>query len=71
VLIAAREDQPLPDMPAPTHELTTFHSNLPKGLRLTHFAPAPGCALYPGVSIRDAIGDLPGFDWYVLLLSQY
>ncbi|KAJ6513941.1 S-adenosyl-L-methionine-dependent methyltransferase [Mycena vitilis] len=59
-LIAARHGQPLPDMPQPT-----LRMRMPYGHQLyaCPIRTTRGRAPHRQVSVGDAIGDLPSFDW--------
>ncbi|KAJ7755004.1 hypothetical protein DFH07DRAFT_822537 [Mycena maculata] len=66
-LVAARHGLPLPDMPQPTHDFEVvnqlrikfpFQREAVGTLRTTR-----GTMAHPSVSVEDAIGDLPPFDW--------
>ncbi|OBZ65761.1 Acetolactate synthase, mitochondrial [Grifola frondosa] len=72
----ARRDVPLPDFPAPTHSFPKLmHSfNLPTGDILYPVSRTKTygsqnkddhhqCAPLPFITVHDAIGDLPPFDW--------
>ncbi|EMD32847.1 hypothetical protein CERSUDRAFT_99217 [Gelatoporia subvermispora B] len=65
-LIASRRGLPLPQFPTPTH---FFHVKDNLEIKLTDDEPAAavrtaaGVAPFSFVSIEDAIGDLPRFDW--------
>jgi DNA (cytosine-5)-methyltransferase 1 len=69
-LIGALSGHPLPDLPQPSHAYAGpsldikfpyyLEKQLIKSIRVT-----PGTALHRTVTIEDAIGDLPPFDWYV------
>ncbi|KAF9444348.1 S-adenosyl-L-methionine-dependent methyltransferase [Macrolepiota fuliginosa MF-IS2] len=68
-LIAAQSSPvilPLPELPQPTHDFPQSHRlliTMPNGDIVNPIQPGPGTAPHPFVSIEDAIGDLPRFDW--------
>ncbi|KAJ7024401.1 S-adenosyl-L-methionine-dependent methyltransferase [Mycena alexandri] len=67
-LIAARHGLPLPAMPQPTHDFEVTNQlrmKLPYNHRpqVAPIRTTRGRAAHAGVSIEDAIGDLPLFDW--------
>ncbi|KAF8215788.1 S-adenosyl-L-methionine-dependent methyltransferase [Mycena galopus ATCC 62051] len=67
-LVAARHGQPLPDMPQPTHDFEVTHHlrmQLPYNHRprVTPIRTSRGRAPHASVSIEEAIGDLPSWDW--------
>ena len=74
-LIAAEEGQVLPELPQPTHEfpvVNVLQIKHPKqDNRTTHtirpIRTTKGTAAHPFVTIESAIGDLPRFDWYLLI----
>ncbi|KAJ7776611.1 S-adenosyl-L-methionine-dependent methyltransferase [Mycena maculata] len=66
-LVAARHGLPIPNVPQPTHDFPVvnhlrirfpFHKEPIEPIRTTR-----GTMAHPSVSIADAIGDLPQFDW--------
>ncbi|KAF9469568.1 S-adenosyl-L-methionine-dependent methyltransferase [Collybia nuda] len=66
-IIAAVDGQPLPKLPEPSHDFPVVHN-----LTIKHpiddepirpVCPDRGTAPHPSVTIDDAIGDLPRFDW--------
>ncbi|KAF8913180.1 S-adenosyl-L-methionine-dependent methyltransferase [Gymnopilus junonius] len=66
-LVAAKHDKVLPELPQPTHDfpdskIFTIKYDASQDpispIRMAH-----GTALHPVVTIEDAIGDLPRFDW--------
>ncbi|EJD53197.1 S-adenosyl-L-methionine-dependent methyltransferase [Auricularia subglabra TFB-10046 SS5] len=64
VIFGCRLGTELPIAPHATHAFqgrTKATKRLPGGLQLL-LRPEPGCA-FQGVSLGDAIGDLPAFDW--------
>lgn len=68
-LIAAQSGLPLPELPQPTHDFPQVLQMLirmPNGDIVKTIRPGPGTAPHPFISIEDAIGDLPRFDWCVL-----
>jgi DNA (cytosine-5)-methyltransferase 1 len=70
-LIAAKEGHKLPEFPQPTHDYPEARDHIIKyhdGERLVRINPirsTKGIARHPVVTIWDAIGDLPQFDWFV------
>ncbi|KAJ7109832.1 S-adenosyl-L-methionine-dependent methyltransferase [Mycena epipterygia] len=67
-LIAARHGLPLPDIPQPTHDFEVVNQlkmTLPYNHRpqVWKVRTTRGTMPHPSVSIEDAIGDLPQFDW--------
>lgn len=70
-LIAAEEGQVLPELPQPTHEFPAVNplqiKHPEQDNRMAHtirpIRTAKGTAAHPSVTIEDAIGDLPRFDW--------
>ncbi|KAJ6575500.1 S-adenosyl-L-methionine-dependent methyltransferase [Mycena capillaripes] len=66
-LIAARHGLPLPNMPQPTHDFETNQLNMRMPYyhkpQVSPIRTTRGRAPHAGVSIEDAIGDLPPFDW--------
>ncbi|KAJ3571618.1 hypothetical protein NP233_g3648 [Leucocoprinus birnbaumii] len=65
-LIAAKGDLPLPDLPQPTHDFPQTNRlamTMPNGDIIRPIRTNVGTAPHPFVSIEDAIGDLPKFDW--------
>ncbi|KAJ7150376.1 S-adenosyl-L-methionine-dependent methyltransferase [Mycena filopes] len=67
-LIAARHGLPLPAMPQPTHDFEVTNQlrmRLPYNHRpqVVPIRTTRGRAAHASVSIEDAIGDLPPFDW--------
>jgi hypothetical protein len=69
LLIAARHDQPLPALPVPTHTSFKPPLSLESLLGLKDSSnpafPPSASVLLDGITVADAIGDLPLFDWYV------
>ncbi|KAJ3535295.1 hypothetical protein NMY22_g6555 [Coprinellus aureogranulatus] len=67
--VAALHGYPLPELPQPSHdyECTTLSVGLPYAVdskeTIRPIRVTPGTALHPTVTIDDAIGDLPRFDW--------
>ncbi|KAI9070389.1 S-adenosyl-L-methionine-dependent methyltransferase [Trametes sanguinea] len=65
-LVAARQGLPLPDLPQPTHDFPpkdALEIKFPNGTAIQPILTLNGTALFKHVSIVDAIGDLPEFDW--------
>jgi DNA (cytosine-5)-methyltransferase 1 len=70
-LIAAKEGHQLPEFPQPTHDypeakdhVIKYHDG-EKQVRINPVRGTKGIARHPVVTIWDAIGDLPQFDWFV------
>lgn len=69
IYVAALSGRTLPEFPLPTHH---FHKR-PQYMKLPTWGNAPiairedGCAPHFEVTVRDAISDLPQFDWYVVM----
>ncbi|KAF7347516.1 Mitogen-activated protein kinase [Mycena venus] len=67
-LVAARHGLPLPDMPQPTHDFEVTnqlrmqlpYNNKP---RVAPIRTTRGTAAHGSISIEDATGDLPPWDW--------
>lgn len=73
-LIASQSTLPLPNLPQPTHDFPQSHKlfiTMPNGDIIRPIRPGPGTAPHPFVSIEDAIGDLPKFDWYVVFYHPF
>lgn len=67
-MIAAIEGQPLPQLPQPTHDFPVVDAlriELTNGDSIEPIRTMSGTAPHTFVSVEDAIGDLPRFDWYV------
>ncbi|KAJ7492258.1 S-adenosyl-L-methionine-dependent methyltransferase [Mycena latifolia] len=66
-LIAARHGLPLPDMPQPTHDFEVVNQlriRLPYNrIPMTPIRTTRGTMPHASVSVEDAIGDLPQYDW--------
>ncbi|TDL25000.1 S-adenosyl-L-methionine-dependent methyltransferase [Rickenella mellea] len=77
IIIGAKCGIPIPQFPVPTHaymrtqhkfKISTVGVTLP--VSRGHSEDLHQCAPFPAVTVNDAIGDLPGFDWkspYILL----
>ncbi|KAF9566963.1 S-adenosyl-L-methionine-dependent methyltransferase [Agrocybe pediades] len=65
--VAAKHDEILPDLPQATHHYETKTLDIKaennKVVSESPIRTTPGTALHPTVTIEDAIGDLPLFDW--------
>lgn len=71
-LWGAIEGQPLPAIPQPSHYFPLTDRliiKFPLGDQIQPIRSKPGTAPLPMVTIDDAIGDLPRFDWYVIQLN--
>ena len=72
-LVAAKEGHPIPELPQPTHDYPDAKDHTIKygddeGENIIRpIATTKGKAAHPFVTIEDAIGDLPRFDWYLFL----
>ncbi|KAI8998552.1 S-adenosyl-L-methionine-dependent methyltransferase [Trametes punicea] len=67
-LIATRQGYPLPNMPQPTHDFPlkdALEIKFPNGTSIQPILTLNGTAPFRHVSVADAIGDLPEFDWKV------
>ena len=56
----------LPELPQPTHDFPQYRKleiHFPNGHVIQPIRALRGTAPLPFVSIKDAIGDLPRFDW--------
>ncbi|KAJ7610870.1 S-adenosyl-L-methionine-dependent methyltransferase [Roridomyces roridus] len=66
-LVAALHGHPLPEIPQPTHDFEVVHQlriKLPlQKVPVNPVRTTRGTMAHPSVSIEDAIGDLPPFDW--------
>lgn len=68
-LVASLPGTPLPELPQPTHDFPLegvaphLRINLENGRTIEPIQTARGRALFPFVTIDDAIGDLRLFDW--------
>lgn len=65
-LIAAKQGYPLPDLPQPTHDFPLADAlkiHLTNGDDIVPIRTVRGTAPYHFVTVDDAIGDLPRFDW--------
>lgn len=65
-MLAAKHGQPLPQLPQPTHAFPPVDAlgiDLPIGHHIRPIWTQTGYAPHQFVSIDDAIGDLPRFDW--------
>ncbi|KDQ19575.1 hypothetical protein BOTBODRAFT_143057 [Botryobasidium botryosum FD-172 SS1] len=66
---AAQQGVELPGFPLPAHAIPVSQHNKFMNLNLPTYGKAKvlqqedGCAALPPVTVRDAIGDLPGFHW--------
>ena len=69
-LIAAKGGHSLPEFPQPTHDYPDAKDHAIKyndgesWVKINPVRATRGIAMHPVVTIRDAIGDLPLFDWY-------
>jgi DNA (cytosine-5)-methyltransferase 1 len=69
IMIAARQDQPLPSLPTPSHQSSkppmSLHSLLGPKFKDSHNSAFPTklADLFPMVTVEDAISDLPQFNW--------
>lgn len=72
IYFGARVGLTLPNLPLPSH----FFHERPQNMQLPTMGFAPialrkkECAPHPEVTVRDAIGDLPPFEWCVALLMS-
>ena len=67
-MIAAVQGHPLPELPQPTHDFPLADAlkiEFTNGDFVEPIRTIPGTAPHNFVTIDDAIGDLPRFDWYV------
>lgn len=67
-IVCARQGVPLPTNPEPTHanpELTVNSFAIDGSARLFYVGPkgTQGSAPYPAVTVRDALSDMPAFDY--------
>lgn len=65
-LIASRIGCTLPSIPSPLYHLPTKDTltiRFPHALHISPIPPTAGCAPHSYISVKDAIGDLPWFDW--------
>ncbi|KAF8899291.1 S-adenosyl-L-methionine-dependent methyltransferase [Infundibulicybe gibba] len=65
-IIGAQEGFSLPELPQPTHDFPPVHGlhiKMPQGGSIHPIRTTIGVASHPPVTIDDAIGDLPRFDW--------
>ncbi|KAJ3509389.1 hypothetical protein NLJ89_g5249 [Agrocybe chaxingu] len=62
-LIAAKEGHLLPAFPQPTHDFPDTHEIKNRDGRVIPVRATRGTAAHPFVTVEDAIGDLPRFDW--------
>ncbi|CAA7265858.1 unnamed protein product [Cyclocybe aegerita] len=62
-LIAAKEGHMLPAFPQPTHDFPDTHEIKNRDGRVIPVRATRGTAAHPFVTVEDAIGDLPRFDW--------
>jgi DNA (cytosine-5)-methyltransferase 1 len=68
--MAALSGNILPELPQPTHDFKSFSGSLTIKLPSGPVQPintSRGTALYPRVTIKDAIDDLEPFSWFVLI----
>jgi site-specific DNA-cytosine methylase len=69
-VIAAKHGHPLPNLPQPTHDFTLADSlkiSLSNGCTIEPIRTMAGTAPHHFVTVDDAIGDLPRFNWRVRL----
>lgn len=67
-VFAAKHGNPLPNLPQPTHDFPLADSlkiSLSNGSTIEPIRTMMGTAPHPFVTVDDAIGDLPRFDWLV------
>ena len=67
-VIAAKHGNPLPNLPQPTHNFPLADSlkiSLPNGSTIEPIRTMVGTAPHHFVTVDDAIGDLPRFNWCV------
>ncbi|KAI0354603.1 S-adenosyl-L-methionine-dependent methyltransferase [Trametes cingulata] len=65
-LFAAQQGYPLPQLPQPTHDFPqqdALQVKLPNGTVIKPILTANGTAPMKFISVAEAIGDLPEFDW--------
>ncbi|KAF7971525.1 hypothetical protein HWV62_20926 [Athelia sp. TMB] len=65
-MLAAKRGRTLPQIPQPSHESFTANSlkiSLDDEVTIQPVRTMAGTASNPAVTIKDAIGDLPLFDW--------
>ncbi|TFK68239.1 S-adenosyl-L-methionine-dependent methyltransferase [Pluteus cervinus] len=66
-LVAALDGYPLPELPQPTHDFPLLYPGLkiklPSKVEIEPIRTMTGTAPHAMVTVEDAIGDLPKFDW--------
>lgn len=72
-MVASKRGYPLPEVPQPTHQFPAEDSleiKFSNGMVIRPVQTNGRAAPFRFTTIEDAIGDLPRFDWYVLIANS-